>query len=75
MISRNDALWRHRFRGTEYKIIGEAQVQAPEGAPLTDYEVVVVYQGGDGNLWVRRHSEFKERFEPIRRRVKRETTL
>lgn len=68
--------WRHKARGTRYKIIGEAQVQTSHDNPLTDYEVVVVYQGDDGELWVRRHSEFMERFEPIppRSRTQREGT-
>ena len=57
--------WRHNVRGTEYKIIGEAQVQASESS-LTDYEVVVVYQGDDGQLWVRRFSEFMDRFAPLK---------
>lgn len=56
--------WRHKKRGTSYTEVGLAQIQAEE--PLTDYEVVVVYRGDDGQLWVRRKSEFHDgRFEPI----------
>jgi hypothetical protein len=58
--------YRHKKRGTSYTIVGTAQVQAPDDAPLTDFEVVVVYRGDDGNLWVRRRSEFFDgRFEQL----------
>jgi hypothetical protein len=59
--------WRHKKRGSTYELVGEAQVQAPDSAPLTDYELVAVYRGDDGKLWVRRVSEFHDRFEPIPR--------
>ena len=56
-----EEIWRHNKRRTHYVVIGSAQVQATE--PLTDYEVVTVYRGiEDGELWVRRISEFRERF-------------
>lgn len=58
-------VYRHKKRGHLYQVVGRAQVQAE--APLTDYEVVVVYRGPDGQLWVRRNSEFHDgRFEPVR---------
>lgn len=57
--------WRHKKRGTIYQIVGEAQVQADKDAPLTDYEVVVVYSDEEGRMWVRRQSEFDERFEAV----------
>lgn len=57
-------LYKHKKRGGSCVIVGEAEVQAAE--PLTDYEVVVVYRGLDGKLWVRRRSEFFDgRFEKI----------
>lgn len=59
------AMFRHIKRGSVYSKIGDAQVQASD-APLTDYEVVVVYRGVDGQLWVRRKSEFYDgRFEEL----------
>jgi len=58
--------FRHIKRGGVYSIIGNAQVQAPDDAPLTDYELVVVYRDHEGELWVRRKSEFYDgRFERI----------
>jgi hypothetical protein len=60
--------WRHKKRGSCYTLVGKAQVQAPEDGPLTDYEIVQVYVGDDGEMWVRRLSEFFDgRFEPIER--------
>ncbi|BBB99420.1 hypothetical protein [Bradyrhizobium elkanii] len=60
------AWWRHKKRGGRYKLVGTAQVQAPEDAPLTDYEVVQVYVDDKGEMWIRRRSEFFDgRFEPI----------
>ena len=59
-------LYRHNKRGTTYTLIGEAQVQATNDAPLKDFETVVVYRGEDGNLWVRRKAEFHDgRFEQL----------
>jgi len=61
-----DHFWRHKKRGTIYERVGQAQVQCPKDAPLTDYEVVEVYRDvNDGELWVRRVSEFHDgRYEP-----------
>ncbi|WP_210324604.1 DUF1653 domain-containing protein [Chelatococcus reniformis] len=57
--------WRHVKRGGLYDVVGLAQVQTTD--ELTDYEVVVVYRSKhDGELWVRRKSEFYDgRFEPL----------
>jgi hypothetical protein len=50
--------------GGRYEVIGSAKVQARK--PLTDMEVVTIYRGSDGSLWVRRKSEFEDgRFTPI----------
>jgi len=58
--------WRHKKRGSVCELIGSAQVQAPDDAPLTDYELVEVYREADGQMWVRRRSEFHDgRFEQI----------
>jgi hypothetical protein len=58
-------VWRHKKRGSTYKVVGEAQVQAE--TPLTDYECVTVYRClQSGELWVRRNSEFHDgRFELV----------
>ncbi|WP_458760509.1 hypothetical protein ACSVBT_06875 [Afipia sp. TerB] len=58
------ARYRHVKRGGIYRVVGRAQVQADD--PLTDYEIVTVYRDQDGELWVRRKSEFEDgRFEPV----------
>lgn len=55
---------RHVKRGTEYQKLGDAQVQCEDG--LTDYELATVYVGSDGEIWVRRKSEFEDgRFVPL----------
>jgi len=55
---------RHKKRGSTYVVVGQAQVQCEDG--LTDYEVATVYRGHDGQLWVRRKSEFEDgRFEAL----------
>ena len=61
------ARYRHKKRGTTYEVLGKAEVQAPEDAPLIEGEIVVVYRCGQtGELWVRRPSEFHDgRFEQI----------
>ncbi|GEM_PF-3688445 len=49
---------RHLGRGTEYEVIGEAQVQTVTG--LCDYDKVTVYRGEEGDLWVRACDEFND---------------
>ncbi len=57
--------WRHKKRGTTYAIVGSACVQADD--PLRDHEIVVVYRAEDGQLWVRRKTEFYDgRFEEVK---------
>jgi hypothetical protein len=47
-------------------LLCKVQVQAPSDDPLTDYELAYLYQSADGQLWVRRCSEFDDgRFEAI----------
>lgn len=56
--------YRHVKRGGIYTVIGNAQVQTTDG--LTDYEIVTVYRDCEGELWVRRKSEFHDgRFEVV----------
>jgi hypothetical protein len=56
--------FRHRKRGTSYKVFGRAIVQT--GKPLSDDQEVIVYVGSDGQIWVRPVDEFYDgRFEKI----------
>lgn len=57
--------YRHRKRGTEYEVIGEATAQCDRG--IHDYDTVLVYRDKDtGALWIRPIEEFtKDRFEKI----------
>lgn len=57
--------FRHKKRGTTYKVIGVGQIQSD--VPLTDSEYVVIYQSeADGHFWARRMSEFEDgRFEEL----------
>ena len=56
---------RHKKRGTEYEVLGEADLQT--GKPLTDYAVVIVYRDvTTGRIWVRPRDEFTDgRFEVL----------
>lgn len=51
--------FRHVKRGTEYEIVGVAQLQTTD--PLFDDSVMVVYRGEDGQLWTREVHEFLDR--------------
>lgn len=56
--------YRHKKRGTTYRVIGEARVQCDMA--LKDMAHVVVYEGEDGAKWVRPTAEFDDgRFEEI----------
>lgn len=56
---------RHKKRGTEYEVLGEADLQTER--PISNYEVVVVYRDpSNGRLWVRPAAEFNDgRFEAV----------
>lgn len=61
--------YRHKKRGTTYKVIGTGTVQA--AAPIPEGTVVTIYQCEQTNaLWVRPTSEFIDgRFEDMTRRL------
>lgn len=55
---------RHVKRGTTYRVLGTADVQA--NTCIIEGERVTVYQGEDRRLWVRPTGEFEDgRFAPI----------
>ena len=56
---------RHKKRGTEYEVLGEADLQTEK--PLSDYAVVVVYRDvSSGRIWARPRDEFNDgRFEVL----------
>lgn len=57
---------RHKKRGTEYSIVGEAELQISR-EDLVDGSEMIVYLGTDGKLWVRSKFEFEDgRFEEIK---------
>jgi hypothetical protein len=61
------SIWRHKKRGSEYKIIGQGKLQVSSHVAAIDDEWVVIYQNmNDGALWVRPSSEFFDgRFEKV----------
>jgi len=67
--------YRHIGRGSFYRVIGTADVQAATG-PITEDEQVEIYRAeADGTLWVRRHAEFHDgRFELVREDDRTEAT-
>lgn len=60
-------LWRHKVRGTTYRILGIGRVQCPHDKPLEDDEFPLVYQDIEtGALGIRRSPEFHDgRFERV----------
>jgi len=60
------AHWRHKQRGGEYAVLtSTAEAQCSLG-PINEGDHVTIYQGKDGNWWVRKTSEFQDgRFERI----------
>lgn len=55
---------RHKVRGTEYAVIGIAEVQTNHA--IHEGVSLVVYQGDNGKLWCRPKPEFYDgRFEPL----------
>jgi hypothetical protein len=56
--------WKHKNRGTLYTEIGRGKLQTIDAVGLADGEPMVIYQGDDGQLWVRDTVEFEDgRFE------------
>jgi hypothetical protein len=57
--------WRHKKRGTVYTEVCMAELQAATRQP-EEGELMIVYRGEDGNVWVRAAGEFRDgRFEEI----------
>lgn len=55
---------RHRARGSEYEVVGQAYLQTSK--PLADMEPMVVYTDILGRMWVRPESEFTDgRFDLV----------
>ena len=58
--------WKHKKRGTVYEEVGRAGFQCSDIESLDDNDVMVVYRGDDGRLWVRPEWEFLDgRFERV----------
>ncbi len=58
--------WKHKKRGTLYKEIGLGTLQASCRDLIEDDCKVMIYQGEDGQLWVREITEFNDgRFEEV----------
>lgn len=54
--------FRHFKRGTEYEVIGIAELQASQ--PQQEHARLAIYRGDDGKLWARNTGEFSDgRFE------------
>lgn len=50
--------YRHNARGTEYDLIGTAELQDATGNGVEEGALLAIYRGDDGKLWARRHREF-----------------
>lgn len=63
--SKTTRRWRHKKRGTIYTEVCRAELRAATRNP-EEGELMIVYRGEDGNVWVRAAGEFKDgRFEVI----------
>lgn len=52
-------VWVHQKRGTAYREIGRATLQAATG-PAAEGDTLVIYRGDDGRLWAREVHEFQD---------------
>ena len=58
-------MWRHIKRGSVYREICRAEVQAATG-PICEGDMVVIYGDALGHVWARKDSEFEDgRFERV----------
>jgi hypothetical protein len=57
---------RHVNRGTDYEVIGHAELQSACPVDPTEGDELVIYRGEDGKLWARVDHEFNDgRFKPL----------
>lgn len=58
--------YRHVARGTEYELLGTAELQDSAGSGVEEGALLAIYRGTDGRIWARRHSEFGDgRFQKL----------
>lgn len=59
--------WRHKVRGTTYRITGLVRIQCPPDKPLRDDELALLYEDVDSGVYsARRSEEFHDgRFERV----------
>ena len=59
---------RHRKRGTTYRILGTARLQAARTGSVEECFALTIYEGEDGQRWAREADEFEDgRFERLDR--------
>jgi hypothetical protein len=59
---------KHIKRGTEYTVLGRAEVQSE--FPINEGDILTVYQGADGKLWARPTGEFDDgRFVEVKSNI------
>ena len=64
ILAAQNGRYRHRKRGTIYRVQTHAELQA--AAPVPEGTTLTVYLGDDGSAWARPKAEFEDgRFEAL----------
>lgn len=59
-INKEIKIWRHKNRGSLYQELCEGELQLASDINLKEGDILKVYFGEDGKIWIREKGEFED---------------